>query len=50
MNKENNVVKKEEAGAMEVVNFEDDFGKGLGNIGHDDLALPFFKNTRTIVS
>jgi len=43
MNKENNVVKKEEAGAIAVVNFEDDSGKGLGNIGHDDLALPFLK-------
>ena len=43
MNKENNVVKKEQAGAVAVVNFEDDSGKGLGNIGHDDLALPFLK-------
>ena len=43
MNEETNVVKKEKAGAVAISSFEIDSGKGLGNIGQDDLALPFLK-------
>ena len=43
MNEEANVVKKEKAGAVAISSFEIDSGKGLGNIGQDDLALPFLK-------
>jgi len=43
MNEEANVVKKENAGAVAISNFEIDSGKGLGNISQDDLALPFLK-------
>ena len=41
MNEE--VVKKEEAGALSTNLFEADAGKGLGELGQDDLALPFLK-------
>jgi hypothetical protein len=43
MNQETNVVKKDKAGAIAVANFEADSGKGLGNLGQEDLALPFLK-------
>jgi hypothetical protein len=42
MNK-NEVTKKQEAGALATNIFEADADKGLTNIGHDDLALPFLK-------
>jgi len=41
MNEE--IVKKEEAGALSTNLFEADAGKGLGELGQDDLALPFLK-------
>ena len=41
MNEE--VVKKEKAGALSTNIFEADAGKGLGELGQDDLALPFLK-------
>jgi len=39
----NQVTKKQEAGALATNIFEADADKGLTNIGHDDLALPFLK-------
>jgi hypothetical protein len=39
----NNVVKKEDAGLPAQVMFEEDAGKGLGEVGQEDLALPFLK-------
>ena len=43
MNDEKSVIKKENAGAVAIANFEADSGQGLGNLGQDDLALPFLK-------
>jgi hypothetical protein len=43
MNEEKSVIKKEQAGAVAIANFEADSGKGLGNLGQEDLALPFLK-------
>ena len=37
------IIKKEEAGALSTNIFEADAGKGLGELGQDDLALPFLK-------
>ena len=37
------IAKKATAGALSANLFEADANKGLGNIGHDDLALPFLK-------
>ena len=37
------IANKATAGALSVNLFEADADKGLGNIGHDDLALPFLK-------
>ena len=42
-NNEKSVVKKEQAGSLAISNLEADSGKGLGNIGQEDLALPFLK-------
>ena len=39
----NNVVKKEEAGALAVNMFEADANQGAENMSQDDLALPFLK-------
>ena len=39
----NNIVKKEEAGALAPNMFEADADKGSQNMGQDDLALPFLK-------
>ena len=39
----NQVAKKETAGLPAEVMFEEDAGKGLGDIGQEDLALPFLK-------
>ena len=39
----NNVVKKEEAGALAVNMFEADADKGSQNMTQEDLALPFLK-------
>lgn len=39
----NQVTKKQAAGALATNIFEADADKGLTNIGHDDLALPFLK-------
>lgn len=39
----NQVTKKQEAGALATNIFEADADKGLTNIGHEDLALPFLK-------
>lgn len=39
----NQVTKKEKAGALASSIFEADAAAGLGNIGHEDLALPFLK-------
>ena len=39
----NAVAEKATAGALSVGFFEADADKGLGNIGHEDLALPFLK-------
>jgi hypothetical protein len=41
--KKNAVAEKATAGALSVGFFEADADKGLGNIGHEDLALPFLK-------
>ena len=41
--KSNAVAEKVAAGALAVSLFEEDADKGLGNIGHEDLALPFLK-------
>ena len=43
MNEEKSIIKKEQAGAVAIANFEADSGKGLGNLGQEDLALPFLK-------
>jgi len=43
MENDTKIVKKEKAGALSLVNLEEDSGKGLSNIGHEDLALPFLK-------
>ena len=43
MENDTKIVKKEKAGAPALVNLEEDSGKGLSNIGHEDLALPFLK-------
>ena len=43
MNNGKNIVKKAQAGALAISNLEADSGKGLGNIGQEDLALPFLK-------
>jgi len=37
------LVKKANAGALATISFAEDASKGLGNIGHEDLALPFLK-------
>ena len=42
-NNEKNIVKKEQAGSLAISNLEEDSGKGLSNIGQEDLALPFLK-------
>jgi hypothetical protein len=42
----NQVAEKKSAG-LPANMFEDDAAKGLGAIGQDDLALPFFKNPWT---
>ena len=42
----NQVAEKKTAGLPANV-FEEDAAKGLGNIGQQDLALPFLKNPRT---
>jgi hypothetical protein len=39
----NNVVKKEEAGALAVNMFEADANQGAENMSQDDMALPFLK-------
>jgi hypothetical protein len=39
----NNVVKKEEAGALAINMFEADANQGAENMSQDDLALPFLK-------
>jgi hypothetical protein len=41
--KKSEVAEKAAAGALSTSLFEADADKGLGNIGHDDLALPFLK-------
>jgi hypothetical protein len=41
--KSNAVTEKVAAGALAVSLFEADADKGLGNMGHEDLALPFLK-------
>jgi hypothetical protein len=41
--KSNAVTEKVAAGALAVSLFEEDADKGLGNMGHEDLALPFLK-------
>ena len=43
MNNGKNIVKKAQAGALAISNLEADSGKGLGNIGQEDLAQPFLK-------
>ena len=43
MNQETSVVKKEKGGALAASIFESDAAAGLGNVGHEDLALPFLK-------
>jgi len=37
------LAKKANAGALATISFAEDASKGLGNIGHEDLALPFLK-------
>jgi len=37
----NDIVKKQEAGALATNMFEADADKGSQNMGQDDLALPF---------
>ena len=37
MNEEKSIIKKEQAGAVAIANFEADSGKGLGNLGQEDL-------------
>ena len=41
--KSNAVAEKVAAGALAVSLFEADADKGLANLGHEDLALPFLK-------
>lgn len=41
--KKTEVAVKAAAGALSVISFEDDANQGLGNLGHEDLALPFLK-------
>jgi len=41
--KSNAVAEKVAAGALAVSLFEEDADKGLSNMGHEDLALPFLK-------
>jgi hypothetical protein len=41
--KKNAVVEKQVAGALAASFLEADADKGLGNLGHEDLALPFLK-------
>ena len=41
--KNTEVAVKAAAGALSTVSFEEDASRGLGNIGHEDLALPFLK-------
>ena len=43
MNKEANITKRENAGALSTNLFEADADKGSQNITQDDLALPFLK-------
>lgn len=43
MEQETSVVKKEKGGALAASIFESDASAGLGNVGHEDLALPFLK-------
>ena len=43
MNKEANITKRENAGALSSNIFEADAGAGSQNIAQDDLALPFLK-------
>ena len=39
----NDIVKKQEAGALEVNMFEADANQGIENMSQDDIALPFLK-------
>ena len=43
MNKEANITKRENAGALSSNIFEADAGAGSQNITQEDLALPFLK-------
>jgi|TARA_R100001530_G_scaffold63709_1_gene45799 hypothetical protein len=43
MNKEANITKRDQAGALAESIFEADAGQGISNIKQDDLALPFLK-------
>ena len=46
MNKETGnmeVAPKTTSNALSTISFEDDAGQGLGNLSHEDLALPFLK-------
>ena len=43
MENDKKIVKKEKAGAPALINLEEDSGKGLSNVGQEDLALPFLK-------
>ena len=46
----NDIVKKQEAGALASNMFEADADKGSQNMTQDDLALPFSESIRTIIS
>ena len=43
MENDTKIVKKEKAGTPALINLEEDSGKGLSNVGQEDLALPFLK-------
>ena len=43
MNKEANITKRDQGGAVATTLFEADAGQGVQNIKQDDLALPFLK-------
>ena len=43
MENDKKIMKKEKAGAPALINLEEDSGKGLSNVGQEDLALPFLK-------
>ena len=36
-------ISKKANGALSVISFAEDADQGLGNLGHEDLALPFLK-------